>query len=84
MRAIFLALAVLFSMAAAADAQCLNAQQTKIAIQTKQVVTIRRALNRAGLKNVRVVKAKLCPPDYIVTVIDKKGRLLTRPIRATR
>ena len=84
LQAILLALAVLFSLAAAADARCLSPREAKTAIQNKQFVTIRKALNREGLRKVRVVRAKLCPPYYVVTVLDKKGRLSTYNILATR
>lgn len=84
LRALFLALAVQFSLAGIADAQCLNSQQTKQAIKSKQVVTIRAALRRAGIKDVRVASAELCLPYYIVSVIGNDGKLRTLEIQATR
>lgn len=84
LRIVLLAVAVQFSLAGIADAQCLSPQQTKQAIKSKQVVSIRKAMSRAGLNKVRVVKADLCLPNYIVTVMDKKGRLSTHTIQAIR
>ena len=82
LRALLLALAVQFSLAGIADAQCLNSQQTRQAIKNNQVVSISAALRRAGLKDVRVASAELCPPYYIVSVLKNDGTYSTHRIQA--
>ena len=84
LHAIYLALAVLFSLAAAADAQCFSPRETKQKIKRGEVVPISRALRRANIRG-RVVKARLCRgPVYNVTILGPDGALLRRSISAKK
>ena len=75
LRAIFLALAVLFSLAAAADAQCFSPRETKQKIKRGEAIPISKALRRANIRG-RVVKARLCRgPVYNVTILRPDGEL---------
>ena len=82
LRAICLALAVLFSLAAAADARCFSPKETKQAIKRGEVVPISTALRRSNIQG-RVVKARLCSgPVYNVTVLLPNSALQRATIPA--
>ena len=75
LRAIFLATAVLFGLAAAAEAQCFSPKETKQKIKRGEAISISKALRRANVRG-RVVKARLCRgPVYNVTVLGPNGAL---------